>query len=494
MTLRLFNTLSGKLEEFRPSDGKLVRMYSCGPTVYDFAHIGNFRTFLAIDILRRTLRAEGFQLKHVMNLTDVDDRIIENARKQGVSVREYTKRFEDAFFEDAGWLNLETPESVVRATEHIPAMAELIAELAAKGVAYKTDDGSYYYRVSKFPAYGKLSKKDLAHIEDGARVDSDRFEKEEARDFALWKAPKPGEASWESKIGRGRPGWHIECSAMAMEQLGPTLDLHAGGEDLMFPHHENEIAQSEAATGKPFARHWMHVRFLLIESDKMSKSLGNFHTLRELMLLGHKPSSIRFLLSSVPYRKQLNFTFDGLKQAAQSVERLRNFEGRLRNEKWAPGANSAMAKLAETAEKGMREALEDDLNTAGAMGALFEMVREANTAADRGEVKAGDVPALLAALQHFDAIFDVMRDDDLPKMKAALAWARQAGREIPAEVAKLIEGEAAMSDADIEKLIADRTAAKKARDFQKSDAIRDQLAAAGIILEDTKDGVRWKRK
>jgi len=494
MPMRLFNTLSGKLEDFRPSEDNLVRMYSCGPTVYNFAHIGNFRTFVAIDILRRALRWEGFQLKHVMNLTDVDDRIIENAHKQGVSVREYTKQYEEAFFQDAKWLNLETPEKVVRATEHIPAMAELIAELAAKGVAYKTDDGSYYYRVSKFPQYGKLSKKDLAHIEDGARVDSDRFEKEEARDFALWKAPKPGEASWESKIGRGRPGWHIECSAMAMEYLGPTFDLHAGGEDLMFPHHENEIAQSEAATGKPFALHWMHVRFLLIESDKMSKSLGNFHTLRDLMLMGHKPSSIRYLLSSVPYRKQLNFTFDGLKQAAQSVERLRNFRQRLATDKWPSGSTAEIAKLAESAEKGMREALEDDLNTAGAMGAIFEMVRDANAAADRGEVKAGNVPALLDALKQFDAIFDVMRDDDLPKMKAAIEWAHKAGREVPAEVEKLIGGKAGMSDADIEKLIADRAAAKKARDFKKSDAIRDQLAAAGIILEDTKDGVRWKRK
>jgi cysteinyl-tRNA synthetase len=494
MPMRLFNTLSGKLEEFRPSEDNLVRMYSCGPTVYNFAHIGNFRTFVAIDILRRALRWEGFQLKHVMNLTDVDDRIIENSAKQHITVQQYTKQYEDAFFEDSAWLNLEKPEVVIRATEHIPAMVDLIAQLAAKGAAYKTDDGSYYYRVSKFPQYGKLSKKDLARIEDGARVDSDRFEKEEARDFALWKAPKPGEAFWESEIGPGRPGWHIECSAMAMEYLGPTFDLHAGGEDLMFPHHENEIAQSEAATGKPFALHWMHVRFLLIESDKMSKSLGNFHTLRDLMLMGHKPSSIRFLLSSVPYRKQLNFTWDGLKQAAQSVERLRNFKLRLEQASFPAGSTPAMVELATETVAKMKAGLEDDLNTAVAQAAIFDLVRAANTAADSGELKAGDVPALLDALKHFDAVFDVLRDDDLPKMKAALAWARQAGREVPVEVAKLLEGEAAMSDAEIEKLIADRAAAKKARDFKRSDAIRDQLAAAGIILEDTKDGVRWKRK
>ncbi len=491
--MHLFNTLSGKVEDFQPSDGNLVRMYSCGPTVYNFAHIGNFRTFVAIDILRRALRWEGFQLKHVMNLTDVDDRIIENSAKQHVTVQQYTKQYEDAFFEDSAWLNLEKPEIVIRATEHIPAMVDLIAQLAAKGVAYKTDDGSYYYRVSKFPQYGKLSKKDLARIEDGARVDSDRFEKEEARDFALWKAPKPDEAFWESKIGPGRPGWHIECSAMSMEFLGPTFDLHAGGEDLMFPHHENEIAQSEAATGKPFALHWMHVRFLLIESDKMSKSLGNFHTLRDLMLLGHKPSSIRYLLSSVPYRKQLNFTWDGLKQAAQSVERLRNFKQRMEQSKF-PAGSTDIAELVNETILRMKAGLEDDLNTAVAQAAMFDLVRAANTAADAGELKATDADRALHALEHFDAIFDVVKDDDLPKMKAALAWARKAGREVPADVAKLIEGEAAMSDADIEKLIADRAAAKKARDFKSSDAIRDQLAAAGIILEDTKDGVRWKRK
>src|SRR3954451_4827232 len=303
--LRLYNTLSGKLEEFQTLNAKEVRMYACGPTVYDYGHIGNFRTFVAIDILRRTLRQQGFKLRHVMNITDVDDRIIERSAQSHQSVNDYTRKYEQAFFEDAAYLNLEKPEVVSRATEHIKDMADLIAELAKKGVAYRTDDGSYYYRVAKFPQYGKLSKKDLAHIEDGARVDSDRFDKEEARDFALWKAPKPGEAFWETSIGKGRPGWHIECSAMAMKYLGETLDIHTGGIDLAFPHHENEIAQSEAATGKPFARYWLHAEHILIESDKMSKSMGNFHTLRDLILLGHKPSTLRFLLSSVPYRNQL---------------------------------------------------------------------------------------------------------------------------------------------------------------------------------------------
>src|SRR3954470_20814219 len=340
MPLRLFNTLSGKVEEFQPSEDALVRMYSCGPTVYDFAHIGNFRTFVAIDILRRTLRQQGFKLRHVMNITDVDDRIIERSAQSHQSVNDYTRKYEQAFFEDAAYLNLEKPEVVSRATEHIKDMADLIAQLAKKGVAYRTDDGSYYYRVAKFPQYGKLSKKDLAHIEDGARVDSDRFDKEEARDFALWKAPKPGEAHWPSAIGPGRPGWHIECSAMAMKYLGATLDLHAGGEDLMFPHHENEIAQSEAATGKTFARHWMHVRFLLVEGKKMSKSDGNFFTLRDLLLKGYKASAIRFLLLSVPYRHQLNFTFDGLAESHSAVERLRTFRQRVQHGPWPAGENA----------------------------------------------------------------------------------------------------------------------------------------------------------
>jgi cysteinyl-tRNA synthetase len=487
MPLRLFNTLSGKVEEFPPAADNTVRMYSCGPTVYDFAHIGNFRTFVAIDLLRRALRQQGHKLKHVMNITDVDDRIIENARKLGVSVNDYTRKFEQAFFEDAAYLNLEKPEVVSRATEHIEDMARLITRLEQKGVAYRADDGSYYYRVAKFPQYGKLSKKDLAHIEDGARVDSDRFDKEEARDFALWKAPKEGEAFWETSLGKGRPGWHIECSAMAMRYLGETLDLHAGGEDLMFPHHENEIAQSEAATGKTFARHWMHVRFLLIEQDKMSKSLGNFHTLRDLILKGHKPSTIRLLLASVPYRKQLNFTMDGLRSMASGVERLRNFKLRLETGKFEPGANTKMKELADYTVKSMREALEDDLNTAAALAAIFDLVRDANAAADRGEVKKDDVAVLLGALEKFEEVFDVLRDDDAEKVRAVQEWAKSQGKEVAS-------ARPTLADAEVDALIAERQAARKAKNFKRSDELRDQLASAGIVVEDTKDGMRWKRK
>ena len=491
MALRLFNTLSAKLEEFQPQQDHLVRMYSCGPTVYDYGHVGNFRTFVFVDILRRFLEQSGYKLEHVMNITDVDDKIIRNAAKQGVSVSEYTKKYEQAFREDMQTLNLETPEMIVRATENIPDMAAFIAGLVAKGYAYRADDGSYYFRIAKFPEYGKLSKKDFAGIEVGARVDVDEYDKDNARDFALWKAPKPGEASWETEIGPGRPGWHIECSVMARKFLGDTLDMHLGGEDLIFPHHENEIAQSEALTGKPFARFWVHARFLLVEGEKMSKSLGNFYTLRDLVLKGHKPSSIRYLLTSVPFRKQLNFTFDGLKQAASSVERLRNFKLRLETAHFEPGSNPKIASLAHATAERFTAALSDDLNTAEALAAVFDMVREVNIAADAGEVKKDDVPPLLAVLERFDQIFDVLRDDDAPKIARILEWAKNEGKDAGAIAAEAV---AAMSDQQVEELIAEREAARRARDFKASDAIRAQLAEAGIIVEDSKDGVRWKRK
>src|SRR5216684_2585618 len=329
MALHLYNTLSAKTEVFAPSADKTVRMYACGPTVYDYGHIGNFRTFVAVDLLRRFLLQSGFKMKHVMNITDVDDKIIRNAAREKKSVREYTSKYEEAFLEDMELLSLQPPELMVRATDHIQEMALFIQKLAEKGFAYRTEDGSYYFRIAKFPEYGKLSKKDFSGIEIGARVDVDEYEKDNARDFALWKSPKEGEDAWDTPIGRGRPGWHIECSVMAMKYLGDSFDLHAGGEDLAFPHHENEIAQSESLTGKIFSRFWMHVRFLLVEGKKMSKSEGNFYTLRDLVLLGHKPSSIRYLLCSVPYRKQLNFTFAGLQQAEASVERLRTFQDRV---------------------------------------------------------------------------------------------------------------------------------------------------------------------
>jgi cysteinyl-tRNA synthetase len=494
MALRLYNTLPGKIEEFHPLEDNKVRMYSCGPTVYDYGHIGNFRTFVAVDLLRRYLRQSGFQVRHVMNITDVDDKIIRNAASAGTGVKEYTAKYEKAFLEDATTLNLEEP-ILVRATDHIPEMAEFIGKLEQKGYAYRTEDGSYYFHISKFPAYGKLSKKDFAGLEDGARVDVDEYEKDSARDFALWKAPKPGEASWQTSIGPGRPGWHIECSVLSMEELGESFDLHAGGEDLIFPHHENEIAQSESLTGKPFAHFWFHARFLLVEGEKMSKSLGNFFTLRDLVLMGHKPSSIRFLLASVPYRNQLNFTFDGLRQAAVSVERLRNFQARLTTKQFSTSGATSLSELARETMDRMRASMDDDLNTAQAQAAIFEMVRKANAAIDAGQLGKEDVVPLDTALQRFDEFFAVLKDDDGPKVKKILAWAKAEGRErdITNEALAIAEAQQ-MSTAEIETKIAAMEAARRGRDFKTSDAIRAELGAAGILVEITKDGVRWRRK
>jgi cysteinyl-tRNA synthetase len=497
MALDLFNSLSGRMEEFTPADGRTVRFYACGPTVYDYGHIGNFRTFIAVDVLRRHLRQSGWELMHVMNITDVDDKIIRNANQRGVPITEYTAKYERAFLEDMDTLGIEQPERISRATEHIAEMAEFIRRLADKGVAYQTEDGSWYFRIDKFPEYGKLSKKDFSGmiVDGGGRTDADEYEKDDARDFALWKAPKEGEQSWQTEIGRGRPGWHIECSTMAMKYLGESFDLHAGGEDLMFPHHENEIAQSESLTGKTFARHWMHVRFLLVEGQKMSKSLGNFYTLRDLVLMGHKPSSIRLLLTSVPYRKQLNFTFDGLTQAANSVERLRNFKLRLETDRWQPGSNAEIATLARDTVRQMHEALDDDLNTAQALAATFDLVREVNAAADQGKVKQDDIPAVLGALTKFDEIFALFKDEDAAHVKAIVDWAKAEGLEEKiSPQAQEIAQSAALGDAQVEEKVAQHVAARKAKDFKTSDAIRDELLAQGIVLENTKDGVRWRRK
>ena len=486
--------MSSQVEEFRPLRDNEVRMYACGPTVYDYGHIGNFRTFVAVDLLRRFLRQSGYKLRHVMNITDVDDKIIRNSARDGVTVQQYTAKYEKAFLEDAAMIGIEQP-TLVRATDHIPAMAEFVEKLVEKGIAYRADDGSYYFRIAKFPQYGKLSKKDFSSMLDGARVDVDEYEKDSARDFALWKAPKHGEAFWETLIGPGRPGWHLECSVMSMQELGDSFDLHAGGEDLIFPHHENEIAQSESLTGKPFAHFWFHARFLLVEGEKMSKSLGNFFTLRDLVLKGHRPSSIRYLLTSVPYRNQLNFTFDGLNAAAVSVDRLRNFRLRLSTGSFAEGSNAQMQKLATDTVDRMSAALDDDLNTAQAQAAIFEMVRQANTAFDTGDVKKEDVPPLLGALDKFDEVFAVIQDDDLPKMKRVMQWAQAEGREkdISQELRDALQS-AQLSDANIEGKVAEMKAARTARDFKRSDVVRAELAEAGILVEITKDGIRWRRK
>jgi cysteinyl-tRNA synthetase len=476
--IQVHNTLSGKVEPFVPLKPGLVHMYTCGPTVYDFAHIGNFRTFIFQDVLRRFLKLRGFKLTHVMNLTDVDDRIIANAAAAGIGIREYTEKYVQAFFDDCRTLSVESPEHWIRATENIDSMVALIQKLQKKTYTYDSE-GSIYYRIGKFKDYGKLSKIDLSGIQAGARVDNDRYEKESARDFALWKAPKPGEHFWETAIGPGRPGWHIECSAMAMKFLGDTIDIHTGGIDLAFPHHENEIAQSEAATGKPFVRYWLHAEHLLVEGEKMSKSAGNFFTLRDLFGKGYKPSALRFALASVPYRRQLNFTFDGLQQATSSVERLRNFAARLKNEKFPAGKQKGMAERIARAAGDFDAGLSDDLNTAQALAAMFDFVREANIAMDKGEFRSGEVKAVQEFLTIFDKVFAVLEDNDADKLKAL-------GYDTGADTA---------SDGEIEKLVAERQSARQRRDFAASDRIRKQLSDRGIILEDTKDGsVRWKRK
>jgi cysteinyl-tRNA synthetase len=533
--LELVNTLSGKLEPLYASDGVALRFYCCGPTVYDFGHIGNFRTFLHVDVLRRTMRLNGITPHHVMNVTDVDDKIIRNAAMAGEPIDEYTAMFEKAFFEDMDALGVERPEQISHATENIPEMVALIQRLAADDIAYQVEDGSWYFRIARFPGYGKLSKKDLEGIVDGARIDSDEYDKDSARDFALWKAAKPDETSWDTAIGRGRPGWHIECSAMAMKYLGDSFDLHAGGEDLMFPHHENEIAQSEACTHTTFARHWFHVRFLLVEGKKMSKSEGNFYTLRDLLLKGYRASAIRFLLLSVPYRHQLNFTFDGLTESTNAIDRLRTFHQRILTGTWpeavpppptdlssrpttdlssrppidlssrperseverpaSPEPPPTLSATIQAADTAFTAALNNDLNTAEARAAIFDLLRAVNTAADHAQLSRTDADATLALLTKFDSIFAVLKDNDADHTRAALAWAESVGRlheATPEVIAKF--GQAGLSDADIEALVAERTLAKKQRNFARADAIRNELLEKGVLLEDSKEGVRWKRQ
>jgi cysteinyl-tRNA synthetase len=476
--IRLHNTLTNNLQPLVPVHPGEVRMYTCGPTVYASAHIGNFRTFMFQDVLRRFLISQGLRVLQVMNVTDVDDRIIQSAAAAGVGIREYTDKYIRAFLEDIDALHIQMPEELVRATDHIEDMVALIEKLQEKGLTYKSE-GSIYYRIAKFPDYGKLSKIDVAGMQAGARVDVDQYEKESARDFALWKAPKPGEHFWETRIGPGRPGWHIECSAMAMKYLGDTLDIHTGGVDLAFPHHENEIAQSEAATGKTFVRTWLHAEHLIIEGQKMSKSLGNFYTLRDLFARGHKPSTIRFLLLSVPYRRQLNFTEEGLVQARNSIERLRNFVTRLKTAQFPSGQNPENEKRIAQAEADFDAGLADDINTAMALAAVFDLVRDINTAMDRGTFLQQDAPRTLAAMEKSDAVLAVLADDDDDKL-AKLGFTPQETR---------------MSAVEVEALIEERQAAKKRRDFKRADEIRQKVGDSGILLQDAKDGsVRWKYK
>ncbi len=509
MPVRLYNTLTRQVGELKPLEGNTVRMYTCGPTVYAFAHIGNFRTFLFQDILRRYLKYAGHGVNHVINLTDVDDNTIRESKAAGMPLRAYTDKYIEAYLADRQLLNLEEPEHLVRATDCIPDMVKLIQALVDKGYAYSSE-GSIYYKVSAFPPYGQLAHIDFSGVRDGARVDSDKYDKENARDFVLWKAVKEGEPFWETPFGPGRPGWHIECSAMSMKFLGETFDIHSGGSDLIFPHHENEIAQSEAASGKPFVKVWVHAEHLVVNGEKMSKSLGNFFTLRDLIHKGFKPSAVRYLLASVPHRKPLNFTFEGLHQAQQSIDRLRNFRYRLTKETFPAGESSALQTRATEARQKFEAGLDDNLNTAEALGAVFDMVREGNTAMDRGEFHDADRGAFLDTLERWDRIFAVLENDDYSKLvkfgfvregTAPLNLGVESSNPSDAGVAaKAVDNQTAalvaetLSDDDIEKLIAERVAARRGGNYARSDEIRASLLKAGVILEDTKAGTRWKRK
>jgi cysteinyl-tRNA synthetase len=460
--LKLYNTLTNTKEEFQPVEPGMVRLYSCGPTVYDYAHIGNFRTFVFQDLLRRYLHYRGYRLKHVMNITDVDDRIIEYARAQGMSLKDYTEKYTQAFLEDAKTLRLQSPEIMPRATDHIKEMVELVKELEAKGFTYRSE-GSVYFRISRFPGYGKLSKTDFSGMQAGARVDTDKYDKDNARDFVLWKARKEGEDFWETEIGPGRPGWHIECSAMSMKYLGESFDIHCGGVDLIFPHHENEIAQSECATGKPFARYWVHSEFLIVDGEKMSKSLGNQFTLRDLLAKGHAPETLRYLLLSSHYRKQLNFTADGVRQAKESIQRLEDFVQRSRELANESAPQPAFADEVEGARRKFIEAMDDDLNTAAGLAVLFDFVHESYQRMDRQGLTGGDARIAADFVRELDGVFAVLRE--------------------PEE----------LLDAEILQKIEERRIARKHRNFAEADRIRDWLASKGIHLEDTRDGVRWKR-
>ncbi|MEW6360879.1 MAG: cysteine--tRNA ligase [Pyrinomonadaceae bacterium] len=465
--LRFFNTLTRRIEEFHPIEPGKVRMYICGPTVWNFAHIGNFRTFVLADVLRRYLKYRGFEVTHVFNLTDIDDRIINEAAKRNISIFEFTEPFIKFFWEDFDALGNERPEITPRATDHIPEMIDLISKLLENGHAYKSD-GTIYYRIAAFPEYGKLSRINFSGniIGGSERIDTDKYEKEDARDFALWKAvPEGEEPGWDAPFGRGRPGWHIECSAMSMKYLGETFDIHGGGVDLQFPHHENEIAQSEGATGKQFARYWLHSEFLKIDDVTMSKSKGNFFTFRDLTAQGYSPLAIRYLLLSVPYRKQLNFTFEGLKGAESTVERLQNFRRAVETARVSGGSNPDITASIKNAVARFEEAMDDDLNTAVALAAIHDLVREINTAIAAGDLLEDDRVAALDAIRRFDSVFAVF------------------GKSGPE-----------MLDAEIEALIAERQQARRQRNYARSDEIRDLLLERGIILEDTKDGVRWRRK
>lgn len=476
--MRLYNTLTRREEEFTPVDGRTVRMYTCGLTVYARGHIGNFRTFVALDLLRRALEFEGYEVRQVRNFTDVDDRTIAESLKSGRPLREYTQQFVDAFEKDAAAIGLEPVEYSPRATDHIDAMAAMIRALEQNGHTYASD-GSIYFKISTFPDYGRLARLDHTGIKAGARVDSDKYEKEDARDFVLWKAAKADEPAWEPGLPKGRPGWHIECSAMAEELLGELpIDIHGGGVDLIFPHHENEIAQAEGATNRQFSRFWVHVEHLMIEADddpdvvrteKMSKSLGNVYNLEDIAAQDFRPSTLRYLYLKTHYRKQLKFSWSAMRDAEEALKRLTDFLARLAAVPAGPAGEATASRLKEAADA-FAEHIRADLNTAGALGVMFELVRALNSAVDAGELRQGDVTAIRDTFERFDRVLGIL----------SLRRAEDERPPVPVE--------------EIEQLIQARRAARSGRNFAEADRIRKDLEARGIVLEDTPTGTRWKRK
>ncbi len=462
--IRFYNTLTRRQETFRPLEDEHVRLYTCGPTVYNYAHIGNLRTFLFEDVLRRTLEAFGYRVTQVMNLTDIDDKTIKGAAEEGVPLRVYTDRYIEAFFEDLRTLGVEPAEVYPRATDYVPQMVKLVERLSERGYTY-VQDGSTYFRIASLPSYGALSGADLSQVRSGARVDADEYEKEDARDFVLWKAARQGEPSWPTPLGAGRPGWHLECSTMAMDLLGESIDIHAGGVDLIFPHHENEIAQSEGATGRPFVHTWLHAEHLVVEGEKMAKSRGNFFTLRDLLEQGYDAPAIRYLLVSVPYRQKLNFTFEGLRGAHAAVERIANTLRRLAHTPPAEGAGALAAGEVEGFRRDFDAAMADDLNTARALAALHTLLTRVNQALDGAGIAAPVRGALDGAVDRVRAVLNVVPD----------------------------LGGGAGDDAEIDALVAERATARQRRDFARADAIRDELTRRRIVVEDTPHGPVWHR-
>ena len=464
-SIRLFNTLTREKEVFMPMEAGKVRMYTCGPTVYDYAHIGNFRAFIFEDLLKRWLKYRGFNVTHVMNLTDVDDKTIKGSQSQNIPLKQFTDFYANAFFDDAAALNIEPADVYPRATEHISKMVALIKTLLAKGFAYKGNDGSIYFAISKFPDYGKLSKIQVHELKKGARVNVDEYAKEEAQDFALWKAwtPEDGDVYWETELGKGRPGWHIECSAMSMEYLGETFDIHVGGIDNMFPHHENEIAQSEAATGKPFVHYWLHNEHLQVEGRKMAKRFGNFYTFRDLQKKGCDPMAIRYLLLSTHYRQQFNFTFEGLEAAKSAVERLSNVMLRLLDAN-GNGCQEKINQIVNNAETCFGNAMDDDLNVSIALASLFDFVREVNNLLDSNSVSKEEATQIYSLLANLNLVLGVVSEitktENLPR--------------------------------GAQELIAKREQARKAKDWKTADVLRQQLKDMGVTIEDTKQGIKWK--